>query len=73
MTDRFCVKQRAYFSDRLDGVKLPFWRGLLVRCHLRVCPQCIRYNRSLEATRDALRGLRDIDVEGDVDPSVKQP
>lgn len=58
--DSFCRPQRAFFSDRLDGVKLPFWRGLLVRFHLRVCPQCIRYNRSLEATRDALRGLRDL-------------
>ncbi|MCU1280758.1 MAG: hypothetical protein JWM53_4304 [bacterium] len=59
MTDRFCRKQRGYFSDCLDGERLPFWRGLLVRFHLRVCPQCIRYNRSLEATRDALRTLRD--------------
>jgi len=63
MTDRFCRKQRPYFSDRLDGAKVPFWRGLLVRCHLRFCPQCIRFNRSLEATRDALRGLRDVDVD----------
>jgi hypothetical protein len=63
MTDRFCRKQRPYFSDRLDGVKLPFWRGLLVRCHLRFCPQCRRVNRSLEATRVALRELRDRDVE----------
>jgi predicted anti-sigma-YlaC factor YlaD len=57
MTDKFCVKQRALFSDRLDGQPLPFWRGLLVRLHLRVCPACIRYDRSLAATRDALRAL----------------
>ena len=61
MTDRFCKKQRAWFSDRLDDQPLPFWRGLLVRVHLAFCPQCIRVNRSLAATRDALRGLRDLD------------
>ena len=63
MTDRFCVKQRALFSDRLDGQRLPFWRGLLVRFHLTVCPQCRRVNRSLETTRDALRELRDRDPQ----------
>ena len=61
MTDKFCVKQRAYFSDHLDGQKIPFWRGLLVRFHLRWCPQCIRYNRSLSETQLALRDLRDRD------------
>ncbi len=64
MTDRFCRKQRPYFSDHLDGARLPFWRGLLVRGHLLVCPQCIRYRRSLAATRDALRSLRDLDADG---------
>ena len=68
MADRFCVKQRPYFSDRLDGTRLPFWRGLLVRCHLTICPPSRRYNRSLEATRDALRTLRDLDVDADADP-----
>jgi hypothetical protein len=59
MTDKFCRPQRPHFSDRLDGERLPFWRAIMVRFHLRFCPQCIRYNRALEATRDALRGLRD--------------
>jgi len=62
MTDWFCRTQRAHFSDRLDGQPIPFWRGLLVRLHLRICPGCIRTNRSLEATRDALRRLRDADA-----------
>ncbi|HZS35226.1 MAG TPA: hypothetical protein VFF06_00290 [Polyangia bacterium] len=65
MTDRFCRKSRLHFSDRLDGLKVPFWRGLVVRLHLAVCPQCIRYNRSLAATRDALRSLRDSDPDPD--------
>ena len=59
MTDRLCVKQRAWFSDQLDGQRLPFWRRLMVRWHLAVCPRCIRTHQSLEATRDALRALRD--------------
>ncbi len=63
MTDRFCLKSRRWFGDHLDGAPVPFLRGLLVRLHLRVCPQCIRYNRSLEATRDALRALADQDPE----------
>ncbi|MCU1282384.1 MAG: hypothetical protein JWM53_5930 [bacterium] len=67
MTDRFCVKQRPYFSDRLDGARLPFWRGLLVRCHLIICPPCRRYNLSLEATRETLRTLRDLDVDAGPD------
>ncbi len=61
MTDRFCVKQRAWFSARLDGEELPFWRGLLVRCHLTVCRPCRQVNRSLVATREALRALADRD------------
>jgi len=61
MTDLFCRIPRRYFSDRLDGEKAPWWARLMVRMHLRVCPQCIRFNRSLEATRDALKALRDED------------
>jgi predicted anti-sigma-YlaC factor YlaD len=61
MTDKFCTPQRRYFSDVLDGLELPFLRGLLVRCHLAICPQCRRYQRSLVATREALRHLRDPD------------
>jgi hypothetical protein len=61
MTDRFCVKQRAWFSEVLDGRPVPFWRGLLVRCHLTICAPCQRYHRSLTATRDALRALADRD------------
>jgi hypothetical protein len=52
-----------HFSDHLDGQKLPFWRGLLVRMHLVSCPLCRRMNRSLEATRDALHALRDLDLK----------
>ncbi len=58
MTDKFCRPQRPYFSDVLDGERVPFWRGLMVRFHLTVCPPCRRYRRSLMATKDALRGLR---------------
>ncbi len=59
MTDKFCLKQRRYFSCYMDGQPIPFFRRLLVRFHLRVCPQCQRVQQSLDATRDALRALRD--------------
>ena len=61
MTDRFCIKQRRYYSDRIDGVKIPLLWRFVTRMHLTFCPQCIRYQRSLEATRDALKALRDQD------------
>ena len=61
--DSFCRRSRLYFSDRLDGRPLPFWRGLMVRWHLLACPLCHRYQRSLVATRDAVRALRDPDPE----------
>ena len=61
MTDRFCVRQRALFSDQLDGERLSWWRRLAMRLHLSICAPCRRVQRSLEATRDALRDLRDRD------------
>ena len=60
-TDRFCIRQRRHFSDQLDGARIPLLRRLLVRLHLAICPPCIRYQRSLEATRVALKALRDED------------
>jgi hypothetical protein len=58
-----CKTARCHFSDVLDGEELPFWTRLLVRFHLRVCPPCRRFNRSLVATRDALQGLRDAPLD----------
>jgi len=60
MTFDPCRSARLHFSDVLDDEDLPFWTGLLVRFHLRVCPPCRRYHRSLEATRGALQALRDV-------------
>jgi predicted anti-sigma-YlaC factor YlaD len=54
-----CRNARPYISDKIDGEPLP----LLVRFHLRICPPCRRVHRSLEATREALRALRDVDPE----------
>lgn len=68
MTDWFCRDSRRYFSDQLDDQPIPWPRRMLVRLHLRVCPQCIRYNRSLEATRDALSALRDPDPDPSGEP-----
>jgi predicted anti-sigma-YlaC factor YlaD len=54
-----CRAVRPHFSDHLDGERLPFARGLLVRLHLWICPPCRRVRRSLDATREALQALRD--------------
>lgn len=59
MANKLCTSARHGFSDHLDGERLPWWRALWVRCHLSICPACIRFNKSLTATRDALKALRD--------------
>jgi predicted anti-sigma-YlaC factor YlaD len=58
-----CRNVRAHLSDQLDGEPLPPLTRVMVRLHLTICPPCRRVNRSLVATRDALRALRDVDVE----------
>jgi predicted anti-sigma-YlaC factor YlaD len=62
-----CRIVRPHFSAHLDGEPVPFWTGLLVRFHLAVCPHCKRVQRSLAATQEALRALRDAEV-GDGKP-----
>jgi hypothetical protein len=52
-------------SDALDGAPVPWWARPLVRLHLAVCPGCMRMRRSLDATRDALLALRDVDPQKD--------
>jgi predicted anti-sigma-YlaC factor YlaD len=60
-----CRPVRVHLSDWLDGERLPFFVGLTVRLHLAACPPCRRVHRSLSATREALRTLRDVDPPGD--------
>ena len=62
MTLKVCSHARSHFSCQLDGQPLPFFTRLMVRFHLWICPGCRRVNRSLVATRAALRALRDADV-----------
>ena len=52
-----------HFSDHLDGVPLPLLARAWVRFHLTICPPCRRVHRALVETREALRALRDVDVE----------
>jgi len=59
--ERFCRLARLHYSDLLDGQPLPWYVRLRQAFHLRFCGPCIRYHRSLAATRDALQALRDLD------------
>jgi hypothetical protein len=54
---------RRDFSDWLDEQPIPWWRRIFVRLHLRICPRCIRVQRSLVATKEALAALKDGNVE----------
>jgi hypothetical protein len=65
-----CRPARARFSDHLDAQPLPLVIGMYVRWHLTICPPCRRFYRSLEATRKALRALRDAEIEPGRDPEV---
>ena len=60
-----CAAARAHFSDEIDGEPLTLGARLMVSCHLTICPPCKRVHRSLLETREALRGLRDADVDTD--------
>lgn len=70
LVDRLCRGVRPYFSDHLDGQRLPVHVAVGVRLHLAFCPMCRRTWRSLEATRTALAALREVDPQ-DVDVSSK--
>jgi anti-sigma factor RsiW len=62
-----CKHTHESLSDALDGA-LPWWRRVLMRVHLRVCPGCARTERSLRASQEALRGLRDLPPRFDDEP-----
>ena len=63
MAFRLCRIARSHLSDRLDEQPLPWFVRAYLRFHLSLCPPCQRFERSLEATCDALHALRDSDVE----------
>jgi predicted anti-sigma-YlaC factor YlaD len=65
MEANLCRIARAHFSDQLDGEPMPLGARLLVKLHLTICPPCRRAHRSLVATREALRALRDAEMETD--------
>ena len=58
-----CKHVRGYFSERVDGEELPAATRAEVGLHLAICPPCKRFWRELDATRAALKALRDVDPE----------
>ncbi len=62
--DTMCIPARRNFAALTEGGELSWGDRLLARCHYTICPPCRRYRRSLEATADALKALRDRDGSG---------
>ena len=54
-----CRGTHENLSDALDGA-LPWWKRLLMRVHLGICPGCKRTSDSLRDTVDAVASLRDV-------------
>lgn len=54
-----CKRTHENLSDALDGA-LPWWKRILMRLHLGICPGCARSAKSLKDTVDTLGGLRDV-------------
>ena len=73
MANKFCEAARAHFSDELDGEPLTPVARAIVSLHLTTCPMCRRFNRSLIATRDALKLLKDEPVPGEKPGEEKAP
>jgi predicted anti-sigma-YlaC factor YlaD len=71
--DRLCTGVRPWFSDALDGERLPLHVAVGVRLHLIFCPMCRRTWRSLRSTRDALRELARADQESDRSSKSTKP
>lgn len=46
-------------SDAVDGA-LPWWRRIVLRIHLFLCPPCRRSDARLHEAVDALASLRDV-------------
>lgn len=44
----------AHELTELEEGHLPFFKRLLLRAHLGICPSCKAYVRQMEATKDAL-------------------
>ena len=54
-----CKRTHENLSDALDGA-LPWWKRVLMRMHLGVCPMCRRTSHSLERAVDTVASLRDL-------------
>jgi len=53
-----CKRTHENLSDALDGA-LPWWKRVLMRLHLGICPGCARSAKSLKDTVETLGALRD--------------
>jgi len=54
-----CRDTHEHLSDALDGA-LPWWKRVLMRFHLGICPMCKRTGDSLRETVSVAHSLRDV-------------
>lgn len=57
-----CRHTTESYTDWRDGA-LPWWRRVLLRVHLTICPSCPAYVRQMDETVRTLRSLDPPDVE----------
>ncbi len=54
-----CRRAHDVLSDSIDGV-LPWWKRILLRVHLSICPGCARTDQSLRSCHGVVGSLRDM-------------
>ena len=64
-----CRRAHDSLSASIDGT-LPWWKRILLRVHLRICPGCARTDQSLRKCHGVVASLRDVPpiIDDDAEP-----